>query len=167
MQKFIRIAAAVAVALMGVSLLLLLVTVAMQPTIGRWLNYPADVLGVLPRFPLIPALFCCLRLGCVALLLSCCGNKKGGIWLEVIVFICLAMILPAFNSVATYSHQILVGNRMGAAYIAANALVSNIASCCMISAGIGQALAYATCGMSVIFKKMNKKMADGENVLPQ
>lgn len=156
MQKFIRIMAVVAVVLMGVSLLLLLVTVPMQPVLARWLRYPEDILGILPRFPLIPVLFCLLRLGCAALLLIFCGNKKGGIWLEVIAFACMAVILPALNHAATSVYSLSL-SQMGAVYTAVNSLTSNVAFYCMIPAGLGQSIAYATCGMSIAFKKMSKR----------
>ena len=90
------------------------------------------------------------------MLILCCGNKKGGIWLEILLLVVLAIVLPIVNSAAlnVYSAFII---RFGAAKSMANSVVSLIASFCCYSADLGQTLAYITCGMSIAFKAMNKK----------
>ena len=156
MQKFIRIMAIVAVCLVGLSLFLLLLTIPFQRMIAMGIyDYPYDVVGILPRFPLLPFVFGCLRLGCMVLLIICCGNKKGGIWLELIVFACLMLVIPGISRIVTPIYT-QMATRMGSTYIVANNIVSSIANTCMIPGGWGQAIAYAVCGMSIVFKKMSK-----------
>lgn len=157
MQKFIRTMAIVATALVGLSLLLLLITFPFQSWIFRYSYRVSLHLDALPLFPLVPFVFCLLRLACVALLIICCGNKKGGFWLELIVFFSLLLILPPLQSVAQTFYITMLG-RMGEHYIAANNVVTNIANYCMQPASWGGALAYAVCGMSIIYKHMCKKI---------
>lgn len=156
MQKFIRIMAIIAAALVASSLVFMLVSIPFQRVIGgRILGSPEEILGYLPKFPVLPFVNCLLTLGVIALLIICCGNKKGGFWLELIVFACLALVLPGISRLSSLISTAWMG-RMGTAYLAANSAVSRIAEFCMIPAGWGSALAYAACGMSVVFKKMTK-----------
>lgn len=154
MQKFIRISAIISVVLMSTSLLFILFSLPLQRFIAEnFYAYSGDILNVFPHLPLIPFLSCFLRLGCLIPLIFCCGNKKGGIWLEIIVFIALAVVLPSINMLSpVYSHWIaaLRGNY----YIAANSFATTIANYCLIPGNLGQALAFATCGMSIVYKKI-------------
>ncbi len=160
MQKFIRIMAIVAVALAGLSMCLLLITIPFQSSIAAGLfNYPEVAAASLPQFPLLPFIFCCLRLGCMALLILCCGNKKGGFWLELVVFACLVIALPAISRLATPLYTQMLVSTKGEYYLMANNVVSNIANYCLIPSSWGQAIAYAACGMSIVFKQMSKKSA--------
>jgi hypothetical protein len=58
-------------------------------------NYPPYVIAELPQFPLMSFLSCLLRAGCIGLLIICCGNKKGGIWLEILIIVILAIVILA------------------------------------------------------------------------
>ena len=160
MQKFIRIMAIIAVALVGLSLFLLLTTIPFQRMIADGVFGCPDVaLDRLPMFPLVPFLNCFLRLGCMALLIICCGNRRGGIWLELIVFVSLVAVLPAVSQGVSLVYNQLVG-RMGDYHLVANTMVSNISNYCLAPAGWGQAIAYAVCGMSIVFKRMSKEQRD-------
>ncbi len=157
MCKTIRMMAIIAVALVGFSLILLLATIPFQSMFAReFYGYPVDLIEALPRFPLLSFLFCFLRAACMALLIICCGNKKGSIWLELIIFGCLAIILPAIIKIASPLYSVLL-SRMDRQYLVANSVVTNIANLCLIPSNWGQALAYVTCGMSIAFKKMGRK----------
>lgn len=160
MQKFIRIMAIVAAALVGLSLLLLLVTIPFQRMIAsNVFGYPDDIVGTLPQFPMMAFLFTFLRLGCMILLIICCSNKKGGIWLEVIAFILLAVVLPALSRFLSPMYSVFVNRMQGSAYVAANSVVNNIANYCSMLGGLGHSIAYGVCGMSLVYKRMNKKLA--------
>jgi len=157
MQKAIRLLAIIATALVGLSLMLLVASIPFQRVIARDIyNSPADMISVLPQFPLLPFLFCLLRAGCVAVLIVCCGNKKGGFWLEILICVLLAIVLPFINNIATISYNVVIAN-LGSAKIIANSVVSNISSYCCYPANLGEILAYITCGMSIAFKVMSKK----------
>ena len=77
MQKAIRSFAIIATALVGLSLILLVASIPFQRVIARDIyNSPADMISVLPQFPLLPFLFCLLRAGCVAVLIVAAAIKK-------------------------------------------------------------------------------------------
>lgn len=159
MQKFIRIMAIVAAILVGLSLLLLLVSIPFQRTIGsNLLGYPDAMTDGLPQFPLMAFLFTFLQLGCMILLIVCCGNKKGGIWLEVIAFITLAVILPALSQVLEPIYNVFVGRMRGETYLAAKSVVNSICVFCRMPGTLGVAIGYGVCGMSIVFKRMSKKL---------
>jgi hypothetical protein len=156
MQKTIRVLAIIAVALATFSLMLLLASIPLQRMLAREVyGYHDDFMGALPQFPLIPFLSCFLRGGCMALLIICCGNKKGGIWLELLTLVFLVMVLPVITQITSLSYNVFLGT-MSTQHIATNAVVTNIANFCLIPSNLGQALAYVTCGMSIAFKKMSR-----------
>ena len=154
MQKFIRIMAIVAVALVGTSLLLMLISIPFQRSIASDIfgYYDDDILNLLPLFPFTDFLNCFLRLVCVSLLLFCCFKKKSGISLEFIIFVCLAVVLPIINQFVFYLYHLFIQDT----YIIANSMVSNLSYYCLTPANLGQAVAYTVCGMSIVYKQMNK-----------
>lgn len=158
MQKLIRILAIGAAALIATSLFLLIATIPFQRSIGEFLYGASDeVLSGLPQIPLLPLLYGFLRLGCVVPLIFCCGNKKGGIWLEIVAFAALCVVIPLLSFFLSPLYAMLIARFQGAASVMAYTTVENIANFCMIPAGLGQSLAYAVCGMSIVFKRMSKK----------
>ena len=157
MQKTIRIFAIISAVLVGFSLVLLIFSLPFQRLLAQALGYPEFSLAVLPMFPFVPFLSCLLRAGCIAVLIICCGNKKGGIWLEILMLAILVIVLPFINTAASTAYTAFIA-RYGNAKIAANGVVSRISDFCCQPANWGQALAYITCGMSITFKTMRKKL---------
>ena len=90
------------------------------------------------------------------MLMLCCGNKKGGAWLEWIVFILLLFVLPVVTNVGQEIFT-AAANRMGSDYLLRFYATEKIAQQCMYPAAWAQALAYMTCGMSIVYKKMSKQ----------
>lgn len=157
MQKFIRVIAIVAAVLVALSLLLLLVSIPLQRFIaGNWLNYSESLMAALPIFPLADFFNCFLLLGCVALLIVCCGNQKGGIWLEILMFLMIAVVLPLLNELLATVQNVMLPQLQGELYVAANAIVNNIAHYCVATANLGRCIALAACGMSIAFKRTKK-----------
>ena len=157
MKITIRVLAIVSAALMGLSLMLLLGLFPFQGGFAQlFLNCPEEIVNVLPIFPLVPFLNCLLSTVCVALLILCCGNKRGGIWLELVVLGCLIIVLPVINYVASMVYVRAVANPGGVFRISAENTVSQISNICLIPSGLGRALAYVTCGMSIAYKKTRR-----------
>ncbi len=156
MQKIIRVMIRIAAVLMGISILLLLLSVPLQGFIAKHFDYPAYIVSALPIFPFMQFLFCLLGTGCIALLITCCGKEKGGIWLEILVLVLLAIVLPVLNNLALPIYMSFMG-RFGELKIAAYSAASQITTYCLTPAALGQVLAYVSCGMSIAYKKMSKK----------
>ncbi|MBR5473145.1 MAG: hypothetical protein IKU82_04060 [Clostridia bacterium] len=159
MQKFIRIMAIVATVLIGGSFLLILLSLLFQRSIAtNILGCSAETISCFPQIPVPQLLLCFLRLVCVALLIACCGNKKGGIWVEVIILICLVTVLPGINAIISPLYSKLVTYTQGIDAYVAYSTSNTITTFCLIPSGWGTTLAYITCGMSIAFKHMSKKM---------
>ena len=163
MQKVIRIVAIIAVILVALSLLLLLATIPFQQSLGRLWSTSDDVLALLPIFPLAQFVPCFMLLGCAILAVVFGGNKKGGIWLEILVFAAVALVLPFMKDLLISVQTMAFGLYRGSTYLAANATVNQIASYCMWPANLGNCLVLVVCGMSIVFKRMSKKLAAGTN----
>ena len=159
MQKPIRLFAVLATVLMGASLVLMVASVPLQKMIATELyQYSADIIRELPRFPWIPFFSGLLYAGCTALLILCCGNQKSGIWLEILVIVLLATVLPAITTFASKLYSTILGS-LGLEKIAANSFVSMISSFCNCPASLGKVLAYIVCGMSITLKVISKKQS--------
>lgn len=156
MQKTIRIFAILSASLAGFSLILLIASLPFQQLYAQLLGYPHDLMSALPVFPIVPFLNCLLKAVCFALLIICCGNKKGGIWLEILMIIVFIIVLPLINTVSTFTYTSIT-NQFGSDRLLANSLTSALSAFCCSPANWGQALAYITCGMSIAFKTINKQ----------
>jgi hypothetical protein len=163
MQKVIRIVAIIAVILVALSLLLLLATIPFQQSLGRLWSTSDDVLALLPIFPLAQFVPCFMLLGCAILAVVFGGNKKGGIWLEILVFAAVALALPVMRGLLSYVQTVAIGHYRGSVYLVANATAAQIASYCMWPANLGNSLVLVVCGMSIVFKRMSQKLESGTN----
>ncbi len=160
MQKLIRVTAIIALALLCLSLLLLLVSIPCQRVIASKLySTIPDVLSLLPIFPLAFFINCFLLTGCAILAVVFGGNQKGGIWLEIIVFILVALALPLLNTVLANVQNVMLAYVRGDNYIAANTIANQIANMCMWPGNLGRSLMLVVCGMSIVYKRMSKKLA--------
>ena len=157
MDKVIRILAIVATALVVLSLLLMLITIPFQGLIAEYLfGYPEDMLSFLPQFPLMPFLITLMRLLPVALLILCCGSKKGGYWLEILVFVALVIVLPPLTSFLSTGYSVLRDYIISAYMVAGNSVANTISNFCLGPASVGYALAYCACGMSIVYKALSR-----------
>ena len=156
MQKTIRILAIIATVLVAFTLILLVVSIPFQGVIAEKIcGYPSYVIEELPQFPLMSFLSNLLRAGCIGLLIICCGNKKGGIWMEILIMVVLAIVLPLTDSLALKLYTFILG-RFDSGKLIANSIIAQIANYCAYPSGLGNTLAYITCGMSIAFKTLSK-----------
>ena len=158
MQKFIRISAIVAAALVAISIFLLLVSIPCQRLWGSVNHYPDTFLSALPIIPVIPFVTCFLQLGCmIPMMIASC--RKGGIWLEILLFAAMALVIPGISSVMSTSYTAILGQTMGNDYLAANSVIAPLIGLCTSSANLGQCVAYAVCGMRIVSKLVHKKQS--------
>ena len=160
MQKTIRILAIIATALVALTLMLLVVSIPLQGVIAKEIfSYPSYVIEELPQFPMMSFLSHLLRAGCIGLLIICCGNKKGGIWLEILIMVILAIVIPVTDNIALRLYTVVLG-QFDSGKIMANSIITQIANYCAYPSGLGHTLAYITCGMSIAFKTLSKKQGE-------
>ena len=97
-----------------------------------------------------------LLLGCTVPMIFCAGKKKGGIWLEILLFVALVLVLPLISSVLSTGLSVVAGNYRGSSYMAAYSIVNTISGWFTWTAGIGRAITLVACGMSITYKKLSK-----------
>lgn len=157
MQKLIRILAILAVVLVLASLCLMVVCIPFRHFLGSIFYPGAEILDAMPLIYWPAFVNGLALLVCMVPLVICCGNQKGGIWLELVVLAILMLVLPLLSEgIGTLSAWVI--NARGSAYAAANSVSAKIAGYCMAPARLGTALAYVAAGMSMAFKHMRKKM---------
>lgn len=156
MQKLIRTSAIVAVALKAAATTLIIMSFLLQPMLVDlfYSSVPMDGGSAFPALPFIQSLW---SLGCTIPLIFCCGKKKGGIVLESVMFGILAVVLPAANTLTSFLFTNVIARTMGATSLAAYSAANSIASWCAIPGNFGGTIACAACGMSIVYKLMNKK----------
>ena len=158
MQKFIRISAIVAAALVAISIFLLLVSIPFQGLWARANHYPDAILSSLPMIPVIPFVTCFLQLGCmIPMMIASC--RKGSIWLEILLFAAMALVIPGISSVMSTSYATILGRVMSSNYLIANSAITPLIGLCTSSANLGQCIAYAVCGMRIVSKLVHKKQS--------
>ena len=155
MQKFIKILAIIAMALVALSLLLILITLPLQRTFGQAMEYSDDIVSLLPIFPLQTFLLGLVNLG-LLILLMCMAAKTKSFWAEILVFAMLAVVLPGVSRVTGPMESVMLSSVKGSLYIAARNVSNQLVSYCTIPSSLGCALGYAVCGMSIVYKKMHK-----------
>ena len=149
MQKCIRITAVIAGALVALSLFLISCSFLVQQGLVR------SIYGITVDSPVIPVaqlVNCCLLLGCSVLLILFAGNGKVGIWSDILVFVLIALMLPALSAVLSYL-QTMASGWFGSGRVSAYSAVSALVGYCMWSANLGRCMMLAVCGMSIVYKR--------------
>ena len=77
---------------------------------------------------------------------------------QLILIITLAVILPVLSHVLEPMYNVFVGRMRGEAYLAAKSVVNSICVFCRMPGSLGVAIGYGVCGMSIVFKRMSKKL---------
>ncbi|MBR0447542.1 MAG: hypothetical protein IIX28_03640 [Clostridia bacterium] len=163
MHKLIRTSAIIAVVLKAVTTTLILMSFAFQPALFE-LFYSSFAADYGPVFPILAFIQSLWGLFAVIPLLICCGKKKGGIVLEAVMFGVLALVLPLANTATSFPFTNVIARTMDTMTFAAYSVANNIATYCAIPGNWGSAVAYAACGMSIVYKLMNKNQ---ESVLAE
>ena len=157
MKKLINISAVTAIVLYAISLVLLIASIPFQ-----YVYLDAEFFrDAIPMFPTLPFVFCFLHMCCaVILLIGCIKSRSYG--LEIVIFLCIVLILPIANMIVSPMYATLLNRASEAAQATVYGTVIAMSNYCMIASNIGHALACAVCGMSVVFKAVNKKECKGE-----
>ena len=154
MKKAIRVLSIVSTALVGLSLVLMLFSILLQPFLANPMH--SSVFARQMIIPIVPLMTVLLTLGCTLFPLFFAGKENRGIWSEILVIALLATAIPLIHSVASLVFQQLI-NAMGSEYIAAYVSVLSITNLFKSLADLGVVLAYVVCGMSIAYKKSSQE----------
>lgn len=156
MKKLIKISAITSVGLHVLSLVLLIASIPLQYVYFSDVEFFRDAI---PMFPILPFVFCFLYTCCtVILLIGCSKGRSYG--LEIVIFLCIALILPIANMIVSPMYATILNRTSEAAQAAVYGTVMAMSNYCMIASNTGHALACAVCGMSIVFKAVNKSKGE-------
>lgn len=96
------------------------------------------------------------QLGAMIWLCICVGDRRFGIWSELMAAGWLSVVLPAIVRVLSYVQTALLGRAMGTDYMLALTYTNNIWSYATAFNGIAVALALLVCGLSIADKHVAK-----------
>ena len=153
MNKLIKLLSIIAIATVAVSAFLLIVFIAFQGSITSIFGVGNIYVFTLPA----AQIFYILSAVCLAVFtFLTAGNKKIGIWAEIIIFGYACLILPSVNRLIGLFQNLYFGKFGGSDLIASAASVSSI---CSVPVGIAAAsisLIILVCGMSFAYKRLTK-----------
>lgn len=163
MKNAIRILAIASAVIMALTLCALVVCIVFQGELTSLMygGYYAQMAG---RHYSIPVGNLLYTLGALAAALVLCftaGYKQFGIWLEVLLAVCISAVLPGLRHIISVVQTALL-NPAGEEALASFSAVQSICSMAMSLTGIATAMVLVACGMSIAVKRMeNQQGAEG------
>ena len=162
MKKAILILSIVCLALVILSLVLTAGCIILQkPLIDLIYGKSAATAPmVVPVSPLVYGLCASLTFGLLCLV---AGNKKIGIWADLILLGVSALVLPGLNFVLSLAQNLAgsaMANAQGVAAIVANSAVNNMCTYTMLPGNLGMRLALVVLGMSIVLKLLEKRKTE-------
>ena len=96
------------------------------------------------------------QLGAMIWLCICIGDRRFGIWAELLAAGWLAVVLPVISRLLSYL-QVMAGRALGTDYLLAQNYMSNLWSYATIFNGVAVALALVVCGASMAERHILKR----------
>ena len=162
MQKLIRILSILCLALMVISLVLTVGCILLQkPLID--LIYGKSVATAPMAVPVSPIVYSLLSILTFGLLCLVAGNRRIGIWADLILLSANALVLPGMNFALSLVQNLAgtaMANARGVAAIVANSAVNNFCTYTMLPGGLGMRLTLVVCGMSIVLKLLEKRQTE-------
>lgn len=164
MRKTIKLLSLINLIIAGFALMLFTISILFQRTIAvRYFGlYPHDVLA---RFPIIPgghAFYIMSVLGMSALHYFVILKSNRGIWLEILLAIGVALVLPAIYEILSYIQQIAAGTMRGSAAMAAYTVAARVSSLPISIVQFSASFLMLICGMGIVYKRLNKQNPNAE-----
>ena len=107
----------------------------------------------------IPVADAVLLLGHLAAMIwlcVCVGNRRFGIWSELLAAGWLGAVLPGAYQMLAYVQSILLGKAMGTDYMIAQSYMSNLWNYATVLNWVAVAMALVVCGLSIASKHFEK-----------
>ena len=162
MKKAILILSIICLALVILSLVLTAGGILLQkPLIDLIYGKTAgDAPMVVPVSPLVSGLCAAVTFGLLCLV---AGNKRIGIWADLILLSISALVLPGLSFVLSLVQNLtgsVIANTQGVAAIVANSAVNNMCTYTMLPGNLGMRLALVVLGMSIVLKLLEKRKTE-------
>lgn len=154
MKKLLKILSFISLGIIGVSAMaVLLCYVFRVPLLELFFHHGRDLPVVIPVANAVSLLG---QLGAMIWLCICVGERRFGIWAELLAAAWLGAVLPGICRVLAYVQNLLVGRTMGHDYLIAQSCMNSLWSYATIFNGIAGALALVVCGLSMAEKRKIK-----------
>lgn len=154
MKKSIKVLSYISMGILVASVGAVLLALVFRETLLQYIYWYEDLAVVLPLGGVVSLV---LRLGAVGLLCFCAGERRFGIWVEILIASVLAAAVPFLRWLLSLLQTTVLGRVMGNDYMLALGgidLLWNYATCLT---GVAVALALLVCGMSLADKLLGKK----------
>lgn len=154
MNKFIRIVAIVSAVLMGVSAILLIVVLCCQNSLSHLISTSDFSAFIVPGGPVIRIL---CSLGMAVLMCFFLGNKKVGIWFDILSFALIGFVFPFICSIVNYFETMMYTRVNGEMLMAARSAVMSLCNVPQFIAQAAVTILLLMCGMSIAYKRLTKE----------
>lgn len=150
MKRLIKNLTFISLGIIGASVMaVLLCCVFRVPLMELFFNRGQELPAVIP---VANAVTLVGQLGAMIWLCICVGNRRFGIWSELLAVGWLAVVLPAISRMLAYGQNLLLGQNLGTEYMLAASYMSNLWSYATLFNGVAVAMALVVCGLSMADK---------------
>lgn len=104
------------------------------------------------------------QLGAMIWLCVCVGDRRFGIWSELLAAGWLGAVLPGICRILSYVQSLLWTRSMGSDYMIGMSYMSSLWSYATVFNSVAVALALVVCGLSMAQKRIGLMHTTGENV---
>ena len=94
------------------------------------------------------------QLGAMIWLCVCIGNRRFGIWAELLAVVWLSVVLPVIGRIMDVLQSMMMNRLLGAEYVAANSYMNLLWSYATIFNGVAVAAILVACGFSMADKRI-------------
>jgi hypothetical protein len=154
MKKLMKILTVISLGVVATSVLaVMLCYVFRVPLLELVFNTGSELPVVVP---VANAVLLVGQLGAMIWLCVCIGDRRFGIWAELLAVGWLAVVLPGISRLLSYV-QVMAGRALGTDYLLAQNYMSNLWSYATIFNGVAVALVLVVCGASMAERHILKR----------
>lgn len=155
MKRFLKTISIISLCVIGLSCLaVLLCYVCRVPLMELFFHMGTELPVVVP---VANAVALVGQLGALIWLCVCIGDRRFGVWAELLTVGWLAVLLPGFCRLLDWLESFTVGRAFGAEYMMASSYMGVLWSYATIFNSVAVSLALVACGMSMVCKRLPER----------
>lgn len=162
MKKLLKILSFISLGVIGMSCMAVMLCYVFRVPLMQLVFHRGAELPVV--IPVANAVLLVGQLGAMIWLCVCVGDRRFGIWSELLAAGWLGVVLPGICRLLSYVQSLLLTRSMGSDYMIGMSYMSSLWSYATIFNSVAVALALVVCGFSMAQKRIASMRTTDENV---
>ena len=151
MKKLLKILTFISLGILGTSVMaVLLCYVYRVPLMQLFFHTGMELPAVVPAAGAVTLVG---QLGAMIWLCFCVGERRFGLWAELLAAGWLGVVLPGIARVLSWVQSVVLSRGLGLDYLSAYSYMNTLWSYATILNGVAVALALVVCGLSMAYKR--------------